>query len=518
MCTTNTLKILLYTPRDTSELTNRKSSSNPPDDMAHSGDEDVLDDEDQLWAELHKVVSTPCDAAQHQEIDDALRAWLQLASACPSNHVALCSRFLLHGRLFLANSDYVRTQIIHSFFQFDDAPYLYPIANFLLLHGREDQSAFRCMIDDSCFKRLLELINLHTDQHPPLHQILVELMYEMSRVEPLRLQDLALVDDAFVHYLFHLVQVPWDYSDPFLKSIIQVLLVLNEQYMVASAKPPDDPDSPAAAALTNRVVKCLSLHGHQYQMFGSNLIFCINRETETAMQLLILKMLYLLFTSPATYDFCYVNDLRVLVDIILRNLWDLPKELMSLRHTYLRVLHPLLRNTRLSDPPHYKKDEIRRLMVELAGGGDAHFEEVDETTERLVKRVSQVEWLLEDGSGASEIARKFLGISLSPTDTDSSISVAKVAEVTEKAGVQTPHRKMNGEVVGEKETRTAASKVKRVPPEVPRHRHGVPYAAAAATAGSPAAPVKKQPPKAPPPRRKGRLKAVLSTAEEEREV
>jgi hypothetical protein len=44
------------------------------------------------------------------------------------------------------------------------------------------------------------------------------------------------------------------------------------------------------------------------------------------MQLLILKILYLLFTTPGTQEYFYTNDLRVLLDVFIRELVDLPDE------------------------------------------------------------------------------------------------------------------------------------------------------------------------------------------------
>lgn len=71
-----------------------------------------------------------------------------------------------------------------------------------------------------------------------------------------------------------------------------------------------------------------------------------------------------------------------------------------MRHTYLRVLYPLLAHTQLKYPPHYKRDELRRLLGILVhsqseedGEKIVHFGEVDETTKRLVARCSNVEWL-----------------------------------------------------------------------------------------------------------------------------
>lgn len=106
-------------------------------------------------------------------------------------------------------------------------------------------------------------------------------------------------------------------------------LVLNEQYMV-SAHDPVEGDGPAPE-ITNKVIKTLCYKGPDYKTFGENIILLLNRETETSLQLLILKLLYLLFTTSATHEYFYTNDLRVLVDVMIRNLLDLPDESISVR-------------------------------------------------------------------------------------------------------------------------------------------------------------------------------------------
>jgi hypothetical protein len=185
----------------------------------------------------------------------------------------------------------------------------------------------------------------------------------------------------------------------------------------------------------------------------------------------------------------------------------------------------LLAHTPLSRPPHYKKEEIQKVMKLLAGTGNVHFEAADETTLRLVDRVAKVKWLLEDANSAGEIARRSLGISLSPTDTASNISVVDVAEVTEKPGVQTRSRKAEGEAefdMSPTEAKTRETKQpvpttnrpKKVPPEVPKHRYGNPCVPPVQHINGNGSPPKKIPPKAPPPRRRGRFKAVSSAAEE----
>ncbi len=211
-----------------------------------------------------------------------------------------------------------------------------------------------------------------------------------------------------------------------------------------------DPTSPQGPPqITNKVIKILSAHGSRYKTFGENLILLLNRESETSLQLLILKLLYLLFTTPSTYEYFYTNDLHVLLDIILRNLLDLPPSATPLRHTYLRVLSPLLAHTQLKKPPHYKQNELVRLLAMMTEDGNGHFGAVDETTKRLVGRCGRVPWLRGEEDGAAtatssphsptKLKQRLLSVSL-PQAMESSLSVMEVASQKSKPGVKTPSR------------------------------------------------------------------------------
>lgn len=271
--------------------------------------------------------------------------------------------------------------------------------------------------------------------------------------------------------------------------------MLNEQYMCL-ANAPSSPDS--GGGVTNRILELLSAHGPSYRTFGENLILLLNRESALSAQLLILKLLYLLFTTPSTYEYFYTNDLHVLVDVIIRNLLDLDpgnNELglsddgaerdgqRALRHTYLRVLCPLLRNTQLArEGNNYKREEVRRLLHILVNRSSAHFAPVDETVIRLVLRCKQVEWLQEEGDEQdqgierklaeaapkdTEVATKMLGMSIEDAGV-SSLSVVDVsAKVTkEKPTVPAPRRnrrkKING--VQQHANGTKADEGLKVPP------------------------------------------------------
>ncbi|KAK3320022.1 hypothetical protein B0T19DRAFT_445798 [Cercophora scortea] len=532
-----------------------------------------VENEQQFWNGLNDIVSAPC--ANPESLDNTLRSWLYLVATGRDRYldsedeIASCSQKLRDSHIFCTNEEYVRTQIIYSLLQEDDLAPLHVIANFLLLDGRAEEATFRRMVGEGCFCRLLELIKTCGGQDRRLHRLLLELMYEMSRIERLRPEDLVQVDDSFVTYLFQLIEaLSDDVDDPYHYPVIRVLLVLNEQYMVASTSSASPSSPTAPTPLTNRVVKILSIHGPSFRTFGENIILLLNRATETAVQLLILKLLYLLFTTTATYEYFYTNDLRVLLDVIIRNLLDLPADMNVLRHTYLRVLAPLLAHTQLSQPPHYKRDQILSLLDILRGSGTGHFMPPEPTTLRLLERVAATKWLVEDepddyyAGSPSSVAKPFALGSLSQAQAGSAVSV--VARVSERPGVKTPSRKEDSKE-GQGGNHTTATnnnndsnheghgsgggaaaaggllrrlRPQKSLPEVPRHRYGVPIvgvpkmpsaAVVAAAAGgrgdghhnplglgagvgaANVAGQKKMPPKLPPPRRR-KLRTASASA------
>lgn len=162
-----------------------------------------------------------------------------------------------------------------------------------------------------------------------------------------------------------------------------------------------------------------------------------------------LKLLYLIFTTPSTQEYFYTNDLRVLVDILIRNLLDLPSEASSLRHTYLRVFYPLLAHTQLNSPPYYKSEEIRKLLGVLSGdqfvpetnmedsvealSRSGHFEELDDTTKRLVARCRSVVWLqVPSRSDSGDHFESESGTPSSPVDSVSSEKVPPAPPLSRK--------------------------------------------------------------------------------------
>ncbi|KAE8225576.1 hypothetical protein CF319_g1709 [Tilletia indica] len=216
----------------------------------------------------------------------------------------------------------------------------------------------------------------------------VRMMYEVCRVQKLETVEMRPLDRNFLDHLFDLVEQTREHDDDsFNYQLIKLIVAVNEQFMVAGFA------NGEASPMKNTVLEVFRTRLNVSKTFGENLIFMLNRASGDAedicMQLLVLKLLYLLFTTEDTAHYFYTNDLKVLVDVFIRELSDLPDESESLRHTYLRVLHPLLTNTQLCTVP-YKRPQIRRLLLALVSL--EHIRDVSATTKRLVDRCLRAEW------------------------------------------------------------------------------------------------------------------------------
>lgn len=68
---------------------------------------------------------------------------------------------------------------------------LHLIVAFLLFDGRQNEATFGMMNEEGVFPRLVELIHLRKEDNLELHRMLLELLYEMSRIQRLRPEDIS---------------------------------------------------------------------------------------------------------------------------------------------------------------------------------------------------------------------------------------------------------------------------------------------------------------------------------------
>ncbi|KIO24103.1 hypothetical protein M407DRAFT_26461 [Tulasnella calospora MUT 4182] len=402
----------------------------------------------QFWAELEDTIGITGDTSL-AGIDYALRAFVTL---CANNHDRFLQtnaqldhacELLLESELFASHSQRTTDHIVNDAKSNIDNHAQLILYKILLHHGYRQPAFFKNLrkwsplIPFLMDHIVLEIDDLHGGAssyggglmgmglpiEARLRNLSVVLLYEICRVQKIDAADLKLFTEDFINRLFDLVEETRNYWDETLNyGLIRLIVSLNEQFMVASLPPPSKHsptsshsstragtrspalggssvpgssgrDSPSPPPLSNRVLAVLMRRVGDSKTFGENLIFMLNRAENTpedlCMQLLVLKLLYLLFTTPGTQEYFYTNDLRVLVDVFIRELVDLPDESESLRHTYLRVLHPLVTNTQLKAHP-YKRLQIRNVLQSLVA--HAHIRDVSQTTRRLVDRCLKAPW------------------------------------------------------------------------------------------------------------------------------
>ncbi|XP_037088949.1 NCK-interacting protein with SH3 domain-like [Pollicipes pollicipes] len=169
----------------------------------------------------------------------------------------------------------------------------------------------------------------------------------------------------FVTFLLStLEQPPADVSDDTVDLLLTDLLALNLQYELPA-------DNQLLLALRQR---------SNARVFTEKVMLLFNREEdpvrvfdhEPAPAHSVVKLMVDLFSEPATSQLFYTNDVRVLLDIVARNLADLsPGD--ARRHEYLRLCERLLSSAGYAEHRHRAADLhrcLRRIAAEDELEGD----------------------------------------------------------------------------------------------------------------------------------------------------
>ncbi|KAF8324014.1 hypothetical protein DL93DRAFT_2049063, partial [Clavulina sp. PMI_390] len=373
----------------------------------------------QFWSELEDILTLPLDATLLY-IDSQLRSFVKFCARYHERYLSTPAQLehavelLFSSDFFSFHSDRACHILVEDAKLETDPHVLFILYTIFLARGRDHLNFFRShatwepiipiLMDHVIFEFQADAMSDFIESR--IRFLAIEMLFQLCRLQKLTGAQLRVFTDSFIDDLFDLVEN--SRSNEILGySVIRFLVCLNEQFMVASVptakarshhskrSSTDQPSTSGtqSSVATNSVLNVLMLRLNNSKTFGENLIFMLNRADDTpedqALQMLILKMLYLLFTTPGTQEYFYTNDLRVLVDVFIRELINMSDENESLKHTYLRVLSPLLNNTQLKDDP-YKPDMVFQTLQNFTAY--AHIREVDATTRRLVDRCLSGDW------------------------------------------------------------------------------------------------------------------------------
>lgn len=274
-----------------------------------------------------------------------------------------------------------------------------------------------------------------------------------------------LIDDLLSNDNFNNYDLSGDDFEDVSKMIayeeFKLLLLINEQCMMKSL---------SSNVLFNTVMECL-LDNRKASTsavcgFTNLLVYHLNREESHIVKILMLKFLYVQLNSQRTAKSAYLNDLKILVDIIIRELNNLDysatiksKEVNILALTYMKVLYPLLTSTQLNDVhPKYKAGDLVELLSNVIMNCETDRDSTDEnsqiqsTSRSIVKtalKCLSIPWLKsfkvsqsrftslantssESLSSLSSLGSRVTSLKLETTDTFSStesFSINRVASV-----------------------------------------------------------------------------------------
>lgn len=210
----------------------------------------------------------------------------------------------------------------------------------------------------------------HTDRSTTL--IYTGILYRLCITKNLPVSDLHSLTYDLIEYLYFRVCENEDDPEDADDDTLLLLLALNEQYAAQSVR-------------ENKVVNVLKSNLLKYRAVGGKIVLLANRTSSTPTKVLVCKFLYYIFTTPETLNFIYTNDLKVLVEVLLRELSDLSTEADDLRQMYLRVLHVLLENTTIFEEK-FKQSDIVSVLRSSAESSSGE-------TRRIAERCLNIEWL-----------------------------------------------------------------------------------------------------------------------------
>lgn len=188
----------------------------------------------------------------------------------------------------------------------------------------------------------------------------LELWFELCKSYQFT-DELDVIEEEDVLYIFERLKIESrnENETNFLK--FRMLLILNEQFMFESGL------NIYIGEATNLIFDAMLKNIKYFQVFSDILILNFNREMDVVDQILMMKFLYVVFSNEMTNRLVYLNDIKVIIDIIIRQLYDLQLDQYEyLVNIYLRVLHTMLVETELINHD-YKKDELFQVLEYVRG-------------------------------------------------------------------------------------------------------------------------------------------------------
>lgn len=268
--------------------------------------------------------------------------------------------------------------------------------------------------------------------------LIFEYLYRVENLSDGEFETLGLESDLIPTLVLNLLDLDeYNHNDDDTAGIayeeFKLLLLFNEQFLMKSYTAPSVQNTVFAALLeqsdtgTNRILRFISM-----------VVRYLNREELQIIKILILKFLYLIFTTSSTSRLSYLNDLKILVDIVLRDLNDMDylgddaegngNRLLTI--TYLKVMYPLLVFSQLAEDGYKADDTVDLLRYLILNAptppSESDFaksikQEQEEVIAKLAMRCLQIPWL-KKAAKKLHLAAALSDVSVSPSSLTSSLT------------------------------------------------------------------------------------------------
>lgn len=414
-----------------------------------------------VWADLEDILAT--DTTDVMQVGQIIDLYLDVMADFLSSSRFKCVSALRGAEIFLnsdvmhAHTTYCRRRLVALLTTKIDQPSEYMASLGAIVLRDIDQHSTpiaQIVAESGAVPQVVATLWLfrYTDTSTTL--IYIGVLYRLCITKQLPVSDLHSLTYDLIEYLYRRVCDNDDDPEDADDDTLLLLLALNEQYVAQSIP-------------ENKVVNVLKSNLLRYRAVGGKVVLLANRTSSTLIKVLVCKFLYYIFTTPETFNFIYTNDLKVLVEVLLRELSDLPDEADDLRQMYLRVLHVLLDNTTICEEKFKQSDivSVLRCSIESSEG----------ETRRIAERCLSVEWLQWSRHGSfvsisSEEASRLGSDSDYSSDEDPPVQASRPYPVTLR-GKPLPPPPRSSKIRPSSATNIALAGSNLPPPPPPQRLH-----------------------------------------------
>jgi hypothetical protein len=231
----------------------------------------------------------------------------------------------------------------------------------------------------------------HIDLFGEGYQIYMRLLFELCKHYQYP-NELDVVDPDDIVFIFESLKVLSRAESEVNFWKFRVLLILNEQYMYRCGVMIHTEDG------VNYVLDSMLKNIKYFQAFNEILVLNFNRGTDVVDQILMMKFLYVVFSNEISNSLVYLNDIKIIVDIIIRQLFDLQSSNYDyLVCIYLRVLRCIMTKTDLVDH-NYKKNDLKEVLNYICTNEDS-----SEKVRRLAQKCIQCDYLNQPNNSTATL-------------------------------------------------------------------------------------------------------------------